>query len=784
MTVARPFAYIGADVPRELIEAAGFTPVRLSGAGATARSDLPANFSGRARSLTDQLLSGDFAGCAIGHGGVEDFQLFASLRELDRNGLSCGFPILFVDLLHQAGAPVFAYNLARLRQFKTALESLTGAGVTDNALAEVISASNRLRASLLTTFERRTAPTPTLSGVDALNLLRDMGGLTVVDAERRLAATPAAPSLGGKRLLVTGSPHEADAVYRLLEAAGAVIVGEDHDWGDLWLDSDLDDTLPPLDALAARPQKRPSANPSAPSAARAQALARRAAALRVDGVVHIRLDGDEAPPWDLKATRDALGEAGIPVLALTTVSVPTGGQAADLAARVAAFLSGEAFEEPARPAGRPAAPPPARPKGDDAGRRSRKSLACTRDFSEWQRAWFADVRRRASQGPFAVVNADAPQEVLRAFDVPYVVNQWWAAIVAAKQKTRDYAGLLRTAGYPPNVESYSAQGLAAALDTDVENAPWGGLPKPDLLGVVTNSDAGPKLFEAWASETGARLDRFARSVESRWDIPIDWWDEVPARWQTSLEPERLDLMAAQIDQHIASVEDLTGGSFDRARLVEVMRLVNEQEEYYRRTRDLVAATVPAPISIVDSMPATMTPQWHRGSEWGRDAAKRLYEEVAARVEAGEAACPDEKLRLLWVGRGLWGDMGFYQRWEESHGAVFICSMYLSLAADGYIREFEGEHDVVRALAARFLTMGDELRMPTWAGAWYLKEARKHGVHGAVAIDDADPFVIETLRRAGVPVCQVEMNNMSANGEAAEAQITTFLDGLTASNRTD
>src|SRR5690606_38062379 len=105
----------------------------------------------------------------------------------------------------------------------------------------------------------------------------------------------------------------------------------------------------------------------------------------------------------------------------------------------------------------------------------------------------------------------------------------------------------------------------------------------------------------------------------------------------------------------------------------------------------------------------------------------------------EAACPNEKLRLLWVGRGLWGDMGFYQRWEESHGAVFICSMYLSLAADGYIREFEGEHDVVRALAARFLTMGDELRMPTWAGAWYLKEARKHGVHGAIAIDDADPF---------------------------------------------
>jgi hypothetical protein len=43
---------------------------------------------------------------------------------------------------------------------------------------------------------------------------------------------------------------------------------------------------------------------------------------------------------------------------------------------------------------------------------------------------------------------------------------------------------------------------------------------------------------------------------------------------------------------------------------------------------------------------------------------------------------------MWVGRGLWSDMGFYQRWEDSHGAVFVWSMYLGLAADGYLRDFE------------------------------------------------------------------------------------------------
>jgi hypothetical protein len=63
-----------------------------------------------------------------------------------------------------------------------------------------------------------------------------------------------------------------------------------------------------------------------------------------------------------------------------------------------------------------------------------------------------------------VVNADAPQEILRAMDIPYVVNQWWASIVAAKQRGRDYSALLRAADHPADVEGYSAQGLAAALD--------------------------------------------------------------------------------------------------------------------------------------------------------------------------------------------------------------------------------------------------------------------------------------------------------------------------------
>lgn len=777
----RRLAQVGVDIPRELIAAAGFTPCRLAAGTALGQGD---GFEGqplRSRSLLAQLFGADpaFAGAAIAHGRVEDVQLFSVLRELARTGRGSGLAVAHLDGLHGSDDAVRCYNRARLAGFRAWLETLAGHGVTKDELAKAVVEANAQRRRLQDVLELRAETTPLLSGVQALDLVRAVGQAPAQEGDNLiLAALSDAGPQAGRRVLVTGAPHETSAVYAAIEAAGCVIVGEDHEWGDPWAGMMVDEGLDPFEALALRWEAPLPGATGASSIARAQALAARAQAMDVEAVLHIRLPGDEAAPWDVARIREALATIEKPLLSLKLAFEPDG---ARLAETLGAFFA-DPFAPPAAAPARPrqqvkAPEKAARPASSDgAGRRSRKALASTADFGAWQRDWFVDVQRRAAEGPFAVVNADAPQEILRAMDIPYVVNQWWASIVAAKQRGRDYAALLKGADYPADVESYSAQGLAAALDHDVENAPWGGLPKPDILALTKGSDAGAKLFEAWAHETGAELFVCDRSVDSRWDLPIAWWSDLPERWDQTLEAERLDLLTAQLEASIPRLEAVTGRKFDPARFVEVMTLVNEQEDYYRRARDLIATTRPAPAGIVDTMPATMVPQWHRGTVWGRDAAKRLYEEIAARAEAGEGACPNERVRLMWVGRGLWSDMGFYQRWEDSHGAVFVWSMYLGLAADGYIRAFDGEHDALRALAARFVTMGDELRMPTWAGAWHVKEAALHGVHGAVAIDDADPFVLEALERAGVPVLRLPMSNMSVEGDMLEATVTAFIEG--------
>lgn len=391
--------------------------------------------------------------------------------------------------------------------------------------------------------------------------------------------------------------------------------------------------------------------------------------------------------------------------------------------------------------------------------RRQSELDCTREFTRHQRAWFAELRERIRDGePFALVSADSPHEIYRAMDIPYVVVQWWSSIIAAKQRGPAYLQRLRNAGYPDRHDQYNSLGLGEVLDDDPDRAPWGGLPRPTILQASTSSDGMRHLFEAWAQRTGATFHPIERSIDTRTEVPARWWEELPNNWESFLPSARLDLLTDELKGVIRVLESTTGRRFSESRFAEVMTLANQQAEHNWATRELVAATVPAPVSVADTMPAVMIPQWHRGSVWARDAAARLHAEIESRVAAGQAVCDHERIRLMWLGRGLWSSLGLYQQFQERYGAVFVWSMYLGLAADGYARYFEGR-DPLRALAARFVPVGEELRMPTWSSAWHVKEALSHKIDGVVSLGEEDYFSVRKLEAAGIPVLSIDADNV-------------------------
>lgn len=407
--------------------------------------------------------------------------------------------------------------------------------------------------------------------------------------------------------------------------------------------------------------------------------------------------------------------------------------------------------------------------------RAAKRLAASVEASEHQREWFGGLR--ASGEPVVVADADVPHELFRAFGVEYVVNQWWASLCAAKQRAPHYLELLAARGYPDDVEQYGAIALGSTLEDDPAQAPWGGLPPVSLFATHAWTDSHRAIAEAWTRERGVPAFAFEQAIDPR--LPGEWWERVAHDWEDAIGTPRLDLMCAELEELVDVLERSTGRRFEPERLAEIVALANEQAEWNRRTRDLVAAAPRAPLDIADSIPAVMLPQWHRGTPWAVAAARRLHEEVAELVDAGAAVCPEERVRLMWIGRGIWFNLGFYRHFQERYGAVFVWSMYLAVAADGYVR-YGGPP--LRALAARFAAFSDFLGLPGWAGPWYVKEAKLHRVDGVVHLGAPESrsswFTTRALERAGIPVLELDAENSDARtwDEAAFTEaLSTFIE---------
>ncbi|GIL41596.1 2-hydroxyacyl-CoA dehydratase subunit D [Roseiterribacter gracilis] len=416
--------------------------------------------------------------------------------------------------------------------------------------------------------------------------------------------------------------------------------------------------------------------------------------------------------------------------------------------------------------------------------RIEKQLAVTGQAGAYQKAWFADLRERIlTRGePYAIMQADTPHEIFHAMDIPIVTNQWWAAVIAAKQLSPLYFDFLKEQGYHEGLCRYCSLGLAATLHNDPSIAPWGGLPKPLLLCARLTCDCVQRVFRLWGDALGAPF------------FPIDnpgiespsprWWEDGIENWESLYQPHRLDLMVGQLEELIAFAEQRTGRTFDRAHFSRMMELIDRQETVLGEADRLIAEAPKCPVRVAEQMTNTMTAQWHRGTEWGLAHATAFRDEVRARVDAGIAAVPNERKRLMWIGAGLWHDTSFYSAFEESHGAVFTWSMYLPFAFAGYVRR--PLTDPMRALASRVASMNEQLHNPPWINSWLVHEAQRNRIDGALVLMPkschpaaaSSKFIARDLEAAGVPVLEIWTDMVDSrdwDGPAMQARVATFLE---------
>lgn len=399
--------------------------------------------------------------------------------------------------------------------------------------------------------------------------------------------------------------------------------------------------------------------------------------------------------------------------------------------------------------------------------RSRKDLSSTQIATRYQRDFGKTLQQRVVQNrePFAIAQADTAHEIFHTMDIPVVTNQWWSAYLSAKQLSGHYLRVLQERGFPENSCRYCTLGLGCTLDADPARAPWGGLPRPTVITARLTCDCIQRVFTHWARALATHFYLFEAPgwthKEPRWfEKSRDQWDEV-------YEPRRIDLHVQEMKGLIALLEAETGRRFDYDKLHTLMERINEQESMMYEAALLIAKTRPCPVSVVDQIPNVMIPQWHRGSDWALEHARRFRDEVKARVEQGAAVCPNERIRLMWIGAGLWHDPGFYNALEERHGAVFVWSMYLAFSGPQYIRH--GLTDPLRALASRICSLNEVLHLPPWMNEWMVSEAQRSAVDAAVILVPGSSRLSVSgtritklsLEAAGIPALEIDADMVDA-----------------------
>lgn len=404
-------------------------------------------------------------------------------------------------------------------------------------------------------------------------------------------------------------------------------------------------------------------------------------------------------------------------------------------------------------------------------RPAQNRLASTLAANAHQKEEFQAFRRRVLENgePYVISDAVAPAEIMHAMDIHVTPVVWYSAIIAAKQLSPYYFEQMDALGFHDRLPRYTSLPLMSTLDGDPERAPYGGLPKPMMILSRFRDDYCQRISELWSRAYGG-VPVFGLDASSSTVLGERWWDRGLSDWESMYETHRLDFQVRQLEGLIRTAETLSGRSFDQAGFMRQMHRINRAGELVAEIRDLLAKARPLPVPLTEQLANVMAPTWDRGSAWSVSHLEAFRDELKGLIASGAAACPNERLRLLWVGNGLWFNTGFYRAFEEKYGAVFVWSMYSNFLSDGYRRYFREEPaDALRALASRHISMNEQLHVPPWMADWIVEQARAYGADGAVMLvpthdrmgSMGSRLTKIALERAGIPVVELHANMVDA-----------------------
>ncbi|TGE35484.1 2-hydroxyacyl-CoA dehydratase [Desulfosporosinus fructosivorans] len=267
------------------------------------------------------------------------------------------------------------------------------------------------------------------------------------------------------------------------------------------------------------------------------------------------------------------------------------------------------------------------------------------------RYWGKPLRR-----PLAWVTSGAPVELLRAFKIHSAYPEQYAAIYSARKATVGLCEIAEAAGYSQDLCSYARSNIGGVLRPDL--APLGGMPKPDLL-VACNNICGTVL-------------KWYEALARHFKVPLLVLDT--PFLTAELTQQAKDYVLEQLYAMVTDLEKITGRRLDAKALAKQMHLSAEITSLWKETRQYCQAN-PSPLNAPDLFIHMAPIVVLRGSQEGIDYYRKLVAEVKERVELGQGAVENERIRLVWDNIAIWPQLFTFYKMFADKGACFVSDTY-------------------------------------------------------------------------------------------------------------
>ncbi len=324
---------LGCDVPDELLLAGGLFPVQVYADPARPLTEtdklLEYAFDPVVRAQFEKLVDGTYFklldALAVSNSTDVLIRIYLYLRELRRSEPERPVPETeFIDWLFTRNRLHQARNELTLRLFRETAERWAGRPIREEELLEAAKLCNADKAALRRVQALRNAGR--VSGCEALVIIGS--GFFMERAEHTALVNAAAeaaadwPVIEAPKVFFTGSNQEDLSLYERIEAAGLLVVSEDHDWGARVYDRDFNLAYTPLRALVDCYMLREFSSKKAFVSQRVEALRREVRACGAEGVLFCTNQYEEAASWDYPSQKQALKAEGIGTLGLFKLQWP------------------------------------------------------------------------------------------------------------------------------------------------------------------------------------------------------------------------------------------------------------------------------------------------------------------------------------------------------------------------------------------------------------------------------------------------------------------------------